>query len=225
MITPFAALPLRALADPRLTRLRLCTLGIIAWHDRRSEPLKKGAGCWASHKTLCHEIGCHYTRLSTAIRDLIAFGYLTSRKNPRKKWHRIYTVIYENSLPIGKLSDETVCLKPKTVCRPNCQTIDGKNKTDPKENLRNRTIDRRDSSKEARSSSDDARLAQLERLLTKGENGQSVSRKEKQDGRDFLNQILNDPHSLERHWQWANRRYENFDIEDDEPVQKTQERR
>lgn len=93
--TFFAPLPTRAIADPRLSALHFRVLACIAYHDRMANRRKTGGGCWASHKTLCDEIGCNYTNFSTAITQLGEFGYLTRRVHPLNKKLRIYNVIYE----------------------------------------------------------------------------------------------------------------------------------
>lgn len=130
--TFFAPLPTRAIADPRLSALHFRVLACIAYHDRMANRRKTGGGCWASHKTLCDEIGCNYTNFSTAITQLGEFGYLTRRVHPLNKKLRIYNVIYEDGLPTGKLSksdaDGLPMGKPQRqiVCPPESQTLTAK---------------------------------------------------------------------------------------------------
>ena len=70
----FAPVPLRALCDPRLGRLHLCTLGIVAAFDRLG---KNGSGCWASQNTIAEKAGVDKTRLSHSLRDLREYGYIS----------------------------------------------------------------------------------------------------------------------------------------------------
>jgi hypothetical protein len=53
----FAPLPPRAIRDGRLSGRHFRVLAAIALHDRMAGRRKRGAGCWASHRTLCDEVG------------------------------------------------------------------------------------------------------------------------------------------------------------------------
>ena len=107
----FAALPLRALRDARLSARHYRVLGIIAAHDQLD---KNGAGCFASQRRLAALAGCGESRLSQTLTDLRDFGYLRSRKhpNPKKARLRIHRVIYDDqdkewdrdTFPIGKVA-------------------------------------------------------------------------------------------------------------------------
>jgi hypothetical protein len=112
----FACLPLRAIADPRLSALHFRVLACIAWHDRLSRKRKHGtgSGCVARHETLAQEVGCDYTRLSATITDLVHWGFLERDSNPLNRRLRTYHVLYthEDRLRTGKPST------PSTVCEP-----------------------------------------------------------------------------------------------------------
>jgi hypothetical protein len=96
----FAPIPLRAMKDHRFG-LHARVLFAIAWHCRLH------GRCWASHKTLCKEIGCDYTNISKVVRDLIAFGYIEREISPRNKKRRIYSVIHDFSWSTAQPSDAT----------------------------------------------------------------------------------------------------------------------
>lgn len=91
----FAALPMRAIGDTRLTSLHLRTLACIAFHDRLSGPRGKRPGAWASLKTLSKRVRCHYTSASTAISELVEFGYVVRDRAPFDARRRVYRVIYD----------------------------------------------------------------------------------------------------------------------------------
>ncbi len=130
----FAAIPARAVGDPRLKGLHLKVLGAVALHDRLSGARKNGQGCWAGNKRLAELIGCNYSRLSVALTDLATWGYIDRRANPMNKTRRILFIVYDerddafvkanrddnplptgkqsaadNSLPTGEEDAETVC--------------------------------------------------------------------------------------------------------------------
>ena len=193
--TFFAPLPLRAIADPRLSALHFRVLACIAFHDRMANHRKTGGGCWASHKTLCEEIGCNYTNFSTAITQLGQFGYLTRRVHPLNKKLRIYNVIYEDGLPVGKLSVADVDGLPTgkqegpMVCPPETQTADGKEKSPTNifretENRLRRNVER--NSLESAPINIGALLSQFERRIRQGQ----CSREELQCGLDLCEQIV-----------------------------------
>jgi len=102
----FAALPLRAIADQRLSGLELRTLACIAWHDRMSAATGKGQGAWASNATMAVRLGCHLTNLSSAITRLAKLGYITREQHHFDKRKHVYRVVYEadDSLPDDKLN-------------------------------------------------------------------------------------------------------------------------
>lgn len=63
----YGAIPFRALRDPRLSRLALCLLGIIAAHDRFG---RNGQGCWAGVARLAQLVGCSRGAAHAALVDL-----------------------------------------------------------------------------------------------------------------------------------------------------------
>jgi hypothetical protein len=106
----FAAIPLRALRDSRLSARHLRVLGIVAAHDQMD---RNGAGCWAAQRRLAKLASCGEARLSDTISDLRDFGYLKSHKNPQRVHQRVHRIIYNDqdsrwdqdvsrTFPIGK---------------------------------------------------------------------------------------------------------------------------
>jgi DNA-binding MarR family transcriptional regulator len=94
----FAALPLRAIGDTRLSALELRILGCVAFHDRMSGARGKGQGAWASNETLARRVQCHYTNLSSAITKLAKLGYIQRDPHPLNKKLRVYRVIYDGEV-------------------------------------------------------------------------------------------------------------------------------
>lgn len=94
----FAALPLRAIGDTRLSALELRILGCVAFHDRMSSARGKGQGAWASNETLARRVQCHYTNLSSAITKLAKLGYIQRDPHPLNKKLRVYRVIYDGDI-------------------------------------------------------------------------------------------------------------------------------
>jgi DNA-binding MarR family transcriptional regulator len=90
----FAALPLRALLDPRLGRLHLRTLGIICAFDRLG---KNGGGCWASQNKIAGLARVDKAQLSRILSGLREFGYISSKLNPSNRWFRVHSVIYTDA--------------------------------------------------------------------------------------------------------------------------------
>lgn len=175
--TQFAALPLRAASDLRLTGLHFRVLMAIAYHDRFSR--RRGTtGCWASHRKLCEEVGCDYTNLSKAIHDLIAWGYIESRPQQRDKRLRVYSVIHEDSWPVGQPSAEivganakVVGAKLKIVGGAPFQATENKSRIGTKENLEKRTSNKRTSGRDSvklHQLNVDGALALFERKIRQG---------------------------------------------------------
>lgn len=94
----FAALPLRAIGDTRLSALELRILGCVAFHDRMSSARGKGQGAWASNETLAKRVQCHYTNLSSAVTKLAKLGYIQRDPHPLNKKLRVYRVIYDGEI-------------------------------------------------------------------------------------------------------------------------------
>ena len=136
----FAPIPIRAIGDKRLTTTHWRILAAIAFHDRISGPREKGAGCFASNKTLADKAQINYSNFSTAVNELGRWGYVEAAPHPLSKRTRVYRVLYEalpvgkqsaplNSLPVGEQSGrnttgEALPVGKKTadmVCPPNSQ--------------------------------------------------------------------------------------------------------
>lgn len=233
--TLFAPLPPRAMADLRLSALHFRVLIAVACHDRMSRR-RKTVGCWASHATLCEEIGCNYNNLSTAISDLVKFDYLRSRKQEHNKRLRIYTVLYDSS-PIDEVS--TAIVRP--IVRPNgpivrparFQAPDNKGGKATKESLENRTyereptgIDTRERASFAKSANDanterekfeiDAQLAILERRLKR----EKCSREDREAAFAFCQHITEQLDTSDSAFQRARRLLEEYleETDDDGPT-------
>ncbi|MGE6739660.1 helix-turn-helix domain-containing protein [Allorhizobium pseudoryzae] len=91
-INYFAAIPGRANRDDRLSGLHFRVLGTIAGHDRMG---RNGQCCWAGRNKLADLVGCHPSRLSTAISDLIEWGYLEEQRHESDGRKKGYRVVYE----------------------------------------------------------------------------------------------------------------------------------
>jgi hypothetical protein len=107
--TLFAAVPERAICDRRLAAIHFRILAAIALHDRMSGKRQKGAGCYASNKTLADACNVNYSNFSTAVCELGAWGYIEAAPHPISKRTRVYRVLYggdqqPDSLPTGKQS-------------------------------------------------------------------------------------------------------------------------
>ncbi|RKQ73480.1 helix-turn-helix domain-containing protein [Oceanibaculum indicum] len=99
----FAAIPVRALADDRLSALHFRVLGAVAFHDRFGG---NGAGCFASQARLAEYCGCHYTALSHALADLRAYGYVQTERQNENKRKRVHRVLYAQSDHFPPLSGD-----------------------------------------------------------------------------------------------------------------------
>jgi hypothetical protein len=107
----FAAIPVKAIGDHRLTASHFRVLAAIAEHDRLSKSRGKGAGCYASNKTLAEKCGVNYSNFSTVATELGRWGYIVSAPHPISRRTRVYRVIYDdadadNTLSMGKQSDD-----------------------------------------------------------------------------------------------------------------------
>lgn len=130
----FAALPLRALNDDRLTDRDVRILGVVASHDRMSGIRGKGQGAWASHKTMAAEVGggADYARFSVSINKLVAFGYLQRDRLEGDARMHTYRVIYtdEDRLPQRKPSGaQEVCLSANQLSDDGLPNSDGSDET------------------------------------------------------------------------------------------------
>jgi len=90
----FAAIPARAVGDPRLKGLHLKVLGAVALHDRFN---KNGKGCCASHPRLAGLAKCHLKSLSRSLKVLAECGYIEGLPSPFNKRQRAYRVVYNDA--------------------------------------------------------------------------------------------------------------------------------
>ncbi len=90
----FAAIPLQAIGDRRLSAAHFQVLAIIAWHDQFGA---NGIGCYASLKTLAKETGLAQTTVSECTGDLEAFGLLAKARHPLNRRTKVYSLIYKGN--------------------------------------------------------------------------------------------------------------------------------
>ena len=172
----FAAIPKRAIGDPRFSTIHFRVLAAVAAHDRMSASRGKGAGCFASNKTLADMCRVNYANFSTAIAELGRWEYVEASMHPLSKRTRVYRVIYgderpADSLPSGKaLSPADTLPKGKhwpsdslpehgqTVCPPSSQATDPIEH--PNDNIFSETV--RYSAKHKNNSSEEAALRSAE---------------------------------------------------------------
>lgn len=105
----FAAVPLRALIDPRLTDRDVRRLAVIAAFDQMSLVRGRGQGAWASHRVMARMVGgdgSNESNLSVSIKKLVYLGYLEESRKADDRRHRVYRVIYtdEDALFWSKVS-------------------------------------------------------------------------------------------------------------------------
>ncbi len=90
----FAAIPLQAIGDRRLSAAHFQVLAIIAWHDQFGA---NGIGCYASLKTLVKETGLAETTISECTGQLEAFGLLAKARHPLNRRTKVYSLIYKGN--------------------------------------------------------------------------------------------------------------------------------
>ncbi len=89
----FAALPVRACSDKRLTGGHWRVLRIIAYHDRFN---RNNRGCYIKHQKMAEMIGSSRSSVTEWLRDLLAWGYLgTLRPQTSDGRRAAYTVLYD----------------------------------------------------------------------------------------------------------------------------------
>lgn len=105
----FAPVPLRAMAMD-LSGLQLRVLICVAAHDRLSLVKGKGQGCRASNKRMSAMVGCHFSRLCSALSQLVDLDLLAREKPYGDKRMTVYRVIYtdEDRLLFGNVSPAEV---------------------------------------------------------------------------------------------------------------------
>jgi len=90
----FAAIPLQAIGDRRLSAAHFQVLAIIAWHDQFGA---NGIGCYASLKTLVKETGLAETTISECTGQLETFGHLAKSRHPLNRRTKVYSLIYKGN--------------------------------------------------------------------------------------------------------------------------------
>jgi hypothetical protein len=98
----FAAVPIAALGDTRLSASHYRLLATISYHDRMGG---NGQGCYALHSTLADRAHVDYTNIARLTRDLRDWGYLSITENPGDKRLKTYRIRFEN---VGKATNEDV---------------------------------------------------------------------------------------------------------------------
>ncbi len=101
----YAPMPMRFVADLRLTAEHIRVLGVVAGHDRFA---KNEQNCNADHKELARKAGCHPKSLSRSLKALVKFGYVEVMPSPEGKIHRAYRVNYNDA-------DTALMARPKAI--------------------------------------------------------------------------------------------------------------
>ncbi len=90
----FAAIPLQAIGDRRLSAAHFQVLAAIAWHDQFGA---NGIGCYASLEKLAWETRLSKTTISECTGELEGFGFLTKTRHPLNRRTKVYSLIYEGN--------------------------------------------------------------------------------------------------------------------------------
>jgi len=90
----FAAIPLRALSDRRLSRGDFRMLGALAYFDRLG---RNHAGCFAGRDKIAEVSGIRAKDQARHTAHLEEFGYLEIKRSATDRRKRIYSLIYEAS--------------------------------------------------------------------------------------------------------------------------------
>lgn len=109
----FTTVPVNALLDPELTLLDLRVIAWVAWHDGMSLVKGKGAGCYASNRTIAALVGCDYTSLSRSLSKLAKQGHIVSERSADDRRLKVLRVCYpepdswpERKLPAAEIVGE-----------------------------------------------------------------------------------------------------------------------
>lgn len=89
--------PRRAIGDGRLSALDHRVLAVVALHDGMSLTKGKGAGCYATYRTLSAEVGCDYTNFSKSIARLLRWSYLVREPQVMDKRKFTLRVVYSGA--------------------------------------------------------------------------------------------------------------------------------
>ncbi len=102
----FTTVPVRAIADTRLTALELRVLLVIALHDGMSTMKGTGPGCYARSATLAPLARTDITRFSRSVSRLIKLGYVVKEAQEHDRRRFTLRVLYgdDNSWRVGQLS-------------------------------------------------------------------------------------------------------------------------
>jgi hypothetical protein len=89
----FAAIPVRAIGDTRLSATDHRVLQAIAYHDRFG---RNGCGCYADPRKLAKLVGVRPAHWSRHTNRLLEFGYIEIEVSVSDRRRREYTVIYDD---------------------------------------------------------------------------------------------------------------------------------
>ena len=92
MSVQFAAIPVRALSDARLTGSDFRLLGAIARYDRFG---RNNTGCYVNARRLAADAAIHYKHLGRQTQRLEELGYITTHPSETDRRRKIYSVIYD----------------------------------------------------------------------------------------------------------------------------------
>ncbi len=149
MSVQFAAIPVRALADARLTGSDFRLLGAIARYDRFG---RNGTGCYVNARQLAQDAAIHYKHLGRQTQRLEVFGYITIDPSETDRRRKIYCIIYGEAEIItcaddyhgegdatGAPPDKKVTTSgdnpAEKVTNPNSQVLDPLEKSGPSKRL------------------------------------------------------------------------------------------
>ncbi|WP_150291667.1 hypothetical protein [Sphingobium estronivorans] len=139
----YAAVPLRAIGDPKITDGDLRVLCSIAAFDRLSHARGTGQGAWATHRLMAGWCRRDYTRFSVSVSKLLREGYIVREKRATNRTQYTYRIVYtdEDRLPSSK---DDVCQAAndagEIVCRDAenaSQTVCPADKPSPENNSEN----------------------------------------------------------------------------------------
>lgn len=116
----YAAIPLRALADPALSGADFRALGAVAAHDRFA---KNRTGCFASYKRLAAMAGLAIETLKRSVAKLVELGYLRSEANPMDARRRVLFVEYTEGDAAAMRGDGRSFTKPARLKLAQAQEI------------------------------------------------------------------------------------------------------
>lgn len=133
------------MSDKELTGLEWRLLLWVSLHDGMSLVSGKGAGCFASNKTLFAEAGCDYSAGCRSLSRLVDLGYLKREKVGRSTRYRVVFVAPDN-LQAGNISKGPIGGKAASEaepigCQDNLETPRNLPETDRDYSLRSSRLD------------------------------------------------------------------------------------